>query len=74
MTSTPTDIQKKKFEKFSKHPLKDKAVEFLNYVIAVADLDIEDLDIEDTEEIDNIEETDEVEDFGDDDSFDYNDD
>ena len=43
MTSTPTDIQKKKFEKFSKHPLKDKAVEFLNYVIAVADLDIEDL-------------------------------
>ena len=40
----------------------------------IEDLDIEDLDIEDTEEIDNIEETDEVEDFGDDDSFDYNDD
>ncbi len=45
MTSTPTDVQKTKFEKFTKHPLRDKAVEFLNYVIVVADLDIENIGI-----------------------------
>lgn len=45
MTTTPTDVQKTKFEKFTKHPLRDKAVEFLNYVIVVADLDIKNIGI-----------------------------
>lgn len=45
MTTTPTDVQKTKFEKFTKHPLKDKAVEFLNYVVIVADLDIKNVGI-----------------------------
>ncbi len=45
MTSTPTDIQKTKFEKFTKHPLRDKAIEFLNYVLVVAGLDIENVGI-----------------------------
>ncbi len=43
MIPTPTDVQKSKFEKFMKHPLKDRAIEFLNYVISAADLDIKNI-------------------------------
>lgn len=43
--TTPTELQSAKYEKFMKHPLKEKAVEYLNLIVTAANLDLDDLGV-----------------------------
>ena len=45
MTISATDVQKTKFQKFVENPLKEKATQYLNLVIAAAELDVNEIGV-----------------------------
>ena len=43
--ATPTEPQSTKFKKFMAHPLKEKAIEYLNLIVTAANLNLNDIGV-----------------------------
>jgi len=43
--ATPTEVQSAKYKKFMTHPLKEKAIAYLNLIVTAANLDLRDLGV-----------------------------